>query len=251
MNELLSKPLSQIVNEQHQTASVFEKYNLDYCCNGNRSLGQACSEDHILVNEVVAKLQNIYANKTNELDFNKIKLYQLADYIVYTHHNYVKKEMPQILSYLEKASSKHGNRHNELYKISALFVDLSNEMMSHMHNEETILFPRIKQLEQHSFAPILYNIKYFEYLLLPIFDMEDEHENARNIMAEIRKLTNNYMPPVHACITFKLLYASLQEFEIDLHHHVHLENSILFPKALALEKELNLNAAEVFRYGKK
>lgn len=242
MNELLSKPLSQIVNEQHQTASVFEKYNLDYCCKGGRSLQQACSEDDISLNEVVAELQNIYASKTNELDFNKVKLYQLADYIVYTHHNYAKKEMPQILSYLEKVSSEHGNRHNELYKISALFVDLSNEMMHHMHNEETILFPRIKQLEQYSFAPILYDIKYFEYLLLPIIDMEDEHEDAGNIMAEIRKLTNNYVPPADACITFKLLYASFQAFEIDLHHHVHLENSILFPKALALERELKLNA---------
>ena len=242
MNELLSKTLSQIVNEKHQTASVFEKYHLDYCCKGWRSLQQACSENHISLNEVVAELQNIYANKANELDFNKVKLYQLADYIVYTHHSYLKKEMPQILSYLEKVASEHGNRHNELYKISALFVDLSNEMTHHMDNEETILFPRIKQLEQYSFAPVLYDIKYFEYLVLPIIDMEDEHEDAGNIMAEIRKLTNNYMPPADACTTFKLLYASLQAFEIDLHHHVHLENSILFPKALGLERELKLNA---------
>ncbi|MEP6952311.1 MAG: iron-sulfur cluster repair di-iron protein [Ginsengibacter sp.] len=242
MNELLSKPLSQIVNEQHQTASVFEKYNLDYCCRGNRSLEDACCEDHISLPEVVAELQNIYANKTNELDFNKIKLYQLADYIVYTHHSYVKKELPLILSYLEKVASEHGKRHNELYKISSLFVDLSNEMTHHMLNEETVLFPRINQLEQYSFAPVLYDIKYFEYLLSPITDMEDEHEDAGNIMAAIRKLTNNYTPPPDACSTFKLLYINLQEFEIDLHHHVHLENSILFPKALLMERELKLNA---------
>src|SRR5688500_3597731 len=98
MNELLSKPLSQIVNEQHKTASVFEKYNLDYCCKGNRSLLQACSEKHIALNDVVEELQNIYAVQSNELDFNEVKLYQLADYIVFTHHGYVKKEMPQILS---------------------------------------------------------------------------------------------------------------------------------------------------------
>ncbi len=241
MNELLSKPLSQIVNEQHQTATVFEKYSLDYCCKGKRSLQQACSESHIPVEEVVAELQNIYAVKTNELDFNKIKLYQLADYIVYKHHNYVKKEMPQILSYLEKVASKHGNRHNELYKISELFVELSNEMTHHMHDEETILFPRIKQLEQYGFEPIPYDIKYFEYLQLPIIDMSDEHEIAGSIMAEIKKLTNNYSAPADACTTYKLLFASLQAFEIDLHHHVNLENSILFPKALSLEKELKLN----------
>ena len=241
MNELLSKPLSQIVNEQHQTASVFEKYNLDYCCKGKRSLEQACSENHISLNEVVAELQNIYANKTNELDFNKVKLDQLADHIVNTHHNFVRREMPQVLSYLEKVSSKHGNRHNELYKISELFVDLSNEMTHHMHNEETILFPRIKQLEQYGFEPIPFDIKHYQYLELPIIDMEDDDEDAGNKMAEIRKLTNNYTPPADSCTTFKLLYASLQAFEIDLHHYVHLENNILFPKALALEKESRLN----------
>jgi regulator of cell morphogenesis and NO signaling len=242
MNELLSKHLSQIVNEQHQTASVFEKYNLDYCCRGNRSLQEACDEDHIFLPEVVAELQNIYANKKNELDFNKVKLYQLADYIIYTHHNYVKKELPLILSYLGKVSTEHGRRHNELYKISQLFADLSNEMTHHMLNEETTVFPRIKQLEQYSFAPVLYDIKYFEYLLLPIIGLEDEHEDVGNIMAAIKKLTNNYIPPADACSSFKLLYASLQAFEVDLHHHVHLENSILFPKALSLEREVKLNA---------
>jgi regulator of cell morphogenesis and NO signaling len=242
MNDLLSKPLSQIVNEQHQTAAVFEKYHLDYCCRGNRSLQLACSEDQISLHEVVAELQSIYAGKTNELDFDKVKLYQLADYIVYTHHNYVKEQLGLILSYLEKACAKHGKRHNELHKVSALFVGLSNEMTRHMHNEETVLFPRIKQLEQYSFAPVLYDIKYFEYLLLPIIEIEDEHRNAGNMMAEIRKLTNNYVPPPGACSTLTLLYTSLQAFEINLHHHVHLENSILFPKALLLEKELKLNA---------
>ena len=174
------------------------------------------------------------------MDFNKVKLYQLADYIVYTHHNYVKKEMPLILSYLEKVRVKHGSQHAELQKISALFLDFSYEMTRHMNNEETILFPRIKQLEQYGFGTVLYDINYFENLIILITGMEDEHEDAGNIMAEIRKLTNNYMPPADACTTFKLLYASLQAFEIDLHHHVHLENSILFPKALDLEKELKL-----------
>jgi regulator of cell morphogenesis and NO signaling len=237
MNEFKSKSLSQIANEQHQTAAVFEKYNLDYCCNGKRSLQQACSENYISLNEVVAELQNICENKTKELDFNNVKLFQLADYIVYTHHSYVKKEMPRMLSYLEKVSFKHGSRHNELYKISELFVDLYNEMTYHVHHEETILFPRIKQLEQNGFEPIPFDIKHYQYLELPIIDMKDDDEDAGDKMAEIRKLTNNYTPPADSCTTFKLLYASLQAFEIDLHYYIHLENSILFPKALDLEKE--------------
>ena len=216
--------------------SVFEKYNLNYCCKGKRSLQVACNENNVPVNVVVEALENIYSAKTNELDFNSIKLYQLADYIVHTHHSYIKKEMPQILSWLEKVASKHGSMYSELYKISELFVELSNEMNHHMHNEETILFPRIKQLEQNGFEPVPFDIKHYQYLQLPIIDMEDDDEEADDKMAEIRKLTNNYTPPADSCTTFKLLYASLQAFEIDLHQYVHLENNILFPKALQLCK---------------
>jgi regulator of cell morphogenesis and NO signaling len=240
MNELRFKPLSQIVNEHHQTASVFEKYNLDYCCKGNRSLLQACNDSDIPLNEVATELILIYDIKKNELDYNEIKLYQLADYIVYTHHAYIKKETAQILSYLEKVSSKHGNTCPELHKIAPLVRDLFKEIAHHMHHEETIIFPRIKQLAQSSFEPISGD-KYFEYLVLPIIDMEDELEDAGNMMREIRKLTHNYVPPANACTTFKLLYKSLHAFEIDLHLHVHLENSILFPKALILEKELKIS----------
>ena len=240
MNQLISKTLSEIVNEKFQAASVFKKYNLDYCRNGKRSLQQACKEDNIPVDKIVEDIKNIYSQKINALDFNSIKLYQLSEYIVYTHHSYIKKEMPQILSYLEKVSTKHGKRHNELYKISQLFVDLSNELRQHIHEEETILFPRIKQLEQNGFEPVPLDINHYQYLQLPIIDLEDDDEDVGNIMAEIRTLTNNYTPPDDACTTFKLLYSSLQAFEIDLHQYVDLENNILFPKALILEKELRL-----------
>ena len=240
MNLLISKTLSEIVTEQFQTASVFEKYNLDYCCKGKRSLQQACEDENVPINEIVEDIQNIYSQKINALNFNSFKLYQLSEYIIHTHHCYIKKEIPLILSYLEKVCTKHGNRHNELYKISELFVDLSNELMHHMHNEETILFPRIKQLEQDGFEPNAFDIKYYQYLQLPIIDMEDDDEDADIIIAEIRKLTNNYTPPADSCTTFKILYASLQAFETDLHQYVHLENNILFPKALILEKEIRM-----------
>ncbi|HEY8689553.1 MAG TPA: iron-sulfur cluster repair di-iron protein [Chitinophagaceae bacterium] len=240
MDQLISKTLSEIVNEQFQTASVFEKYNLDYCCNGKRSLRQACEDDNVPVDKIVEDIKNVYSQKSNALDFNSIKLYQLLEYIVYTHHSYIKKEMPQILSYLEKVSTKHGKRHNELYKIAEVFVDLCNELTHHMNSEEKILFPRIKQLEQNGFEPISFDINHYQYLELPIIDLEDDDEDADNIMAEIRRLTNNYTPPANACTSFKLLYSGLRAFEIDLHQYVHLENNILFPKALILEKEIQL-----------
>lgn len=241
MNQLITKPLAEIVNDQLQAASVFEKYNLDYCCKGKRSLQQACEEENIAVTTVIDDLKNIYLQSTTALDFNSIKLYQLSDYIVYTHHSFIKNEMPLILSNLEKVSSKHGKQNKELYEIAELFVDLSNEMMRHMHQEETILFPRIKQLEKNGFEPIPFDIKHYQYLELPIIDMEDDDEDADNKMSLIRKLTNNYTPPVDSCTTFKLLYERLKAFETDLHQYVHLENNILFPKALQLEKEIQIS----------
>jgi regulator of cell morphogenesis and NO signaling len=238
MTHLLSKTLSQIVNEKHQAASVFEQHNLDYCCKGKRTLQKACDENDVPAHLVVKALENIYSAKANELDFNCIKLYQLADYIVYTHHNYVKKEVPRILSWLENVSAKHGSRHNELYKISELFVDISNEMYHHMEREETILFPRIKLLEQRSFELIPFDHPKPGYLQSHIINLEHEHIDAGKVMAEIKKLTNNYTIPESSCTTFQLLYTSLKAFEVDLHHHVHLENSILFPKALVMGKEI-------------
>jgi regulator of cell morphogenesis and NO signaling len=240
MNQLISKTLSEIVNEKFQAASVFEKYNIDYCCNGKRSLQKACEEENVPVDKIVADIKNIYSQYSNTLDFNSLKLYQLSEYIVYTHHSYIKKEMPQVLSYLEKVSTKYGVRYNELYKISQLFVDLTNELRQHIHEEETILFPRIKQLEQKGFEPVPLDINHYQYIELPIIDLEDDDEDAAIIMSEIRRLTNNYTPPADACTKFRMLYSSLHAFEIDLHQYMHLENNILFPKALLLEKELCL-----------
>jgi len=242
MEQLISKTLAEIVTEQFQTASIFEKYHLDYCCKGRRSLQQACEEENVPVNKIVEELNKVYTPKTGAIDFNSLKLSQLAEYIVHTHHSYIKKEMPQIISFLQKVSSKHGNRHPELYNILEVFTELSAEMTDHMDKEEMIVFPRIKQLEKNGLDQLSFDAQMYEYIKLPIINMEIEHDDAGNKMNEIRLLTNNYTPPADACTTYKLMYACLHAFEIDLHQHVHLENSILFPKALILEKEIQMSA---------
>jgi regulator of cell morphogenesis and NO signaling len=240
MNELLSRPLSHIVNEQHQAAFVFEKYNLDYCCHGSLSLQQACDDNDIQATEIIEELRPIYAHKKNELDFDKIKLYQLADYILYTHHSYIKREMPLILTHMENVLSKQSDPYQDLQKISALLVDLFKEISHHMHQEETVIFPGIKLLEQNSLEILLSEERYFDFLVLPIIDNEEEHEDVTNMMREIKKLAHNYVAPANADPSLKLLYSSLRDFETDLHRHVNLENNILFPKALILEKEAAL-----------
>ena len=240
MNESLSSlSLAQIVNSNHQAASVFEKYHLDFCCKGKRSLEQACSEQQLAISEVTADLKNIFTKDNHvSIDFEKMDLIQLADYIVQTHHVYVKNEMPQIYAYLHKVSSKHGERHPELYKIFQAYSAVKEEMEGHMKKEELILFPRIKELEKlanNENANLQLNIT---YLQSPITVMEQEHDHAGSLLNDIRILSNDYTPPQDACTTYRLSFAALKAFELDLHQHVHLENNILFPKAIDLFREL-------------
>lgn len=237
MTELMTKSLAQIVTANHKTASVFEKYNLDFCCNGKRTLEQACREKEIDTQAVLADLGSL--DETNggsyqyTVDFNQFALRQLCEYIVNTHHSYVKKELPAITAYLFKVTEKHGARHPELVKIKELFARVSDEMLQHMQKEELVLFPRITDIEKKIAAQQDLTMN-SSYLFSPIVMMEDEHDHAGSLLSEIRQLTGNYQPPADACTTFRLMYASLHAFEMDLHQHVHLENNILFPKALKM-----------------
>ncbi|MGH2552384.1 MAG: hemerythrin domain-containing protein, partial [Chitinophagaceae bacterium] len=202
---------------------------------GKRTLQQACQEKNLNMEDVLADLAIAKQNSNNEnkIEYNALSLSQLSEYIVMTHHSYVKKEMPQILSYLKKVADKHGARHPEMLKVYELFAAVMEEMGFHMQKEELILFPRIREVEtlvaQGTDIRISQN-----YILSPISLMEQEHDHAGEMLAEINTLTSNYTPPSDACTTFRLSLAALQTFEMDLHRHVHLENNILFPKAMKL-----------------
>ena len=235
MTELMNKTLAQIVTANYKAAMVFEKYNLDFCCKGKRSLQYACAETGNSIGEVMKDLERTWeANpKPDLLHFEHLTLTQLADYVVSTHHQYIRNEAPVILKYLEKIAAKHGDQLPYLHTILGLFTQVNTELQRHMEKEELILFTRIKAAErhyQHSGSPQL-NIS---YVLSPMQVMEAEHEMAGQRLEQIRFLTENYLPPTSACTTFRLAYASLQAFEVDLHHHVHLENNLLFPRALEL-----------------
>jgi len=236
---LSSLSLAQIVNNNHQAASVFEKYHLDFCCKGKRSLEQACTEQELSISKVTEDLENIITKDNNStVDFEKMNLAQLADYIVQAHHAYVKNEMPQIYAYLDKVSSKHGERHPELHKIFQIFTAVKEEMDGHMKKEELILFPRIKELEKLADNENSNLQLSITYLQSPITVMEQEHDHAGNLLNEIRILSNDYTPPQDACTTYRLSFAALKAFELDLHQHVHLENNILFPKAIEIFRDL-------------
>ena len=172
-NEFLDKTLAQIVNEDHKAAKVFEKYGLDFCCKGKRSLQMACADKDLPVETIAEELDlAIGKNESPVVDYNKLPLSTLSDFIVNTHHDYTKKELPQIFHYLQKVSSKHGDRHNELHQIFEKFSELKDELEMHMRKEEYILFPRIKELESATYAPASrINIQ------APVAVMEDEHEH--------------------------------------------------------------------------
>ena len=231
----MNQTLSQIVTENYQAAQVFEKYGLDFCCKGKRPLTEACKEKSLPVENVVKDLADALTSADNKREFKEMSLTELTEYIVRVHHNYVKQSMPPILMYILKVATKHGARFPFMHEVYDLFLELEEEMTQHMAKEEKILFPRIKLLELNAAQENTAG-----YISAPVEVMETEHDHAGTIMEKIRVLTGNYLAPEDACTTFRLALASLQAFESDLHHHVHLENNILFPKAIALHQG-NLN----------
>ncbi|HEX6332721.1 MAG TPA: iron-sulfur cluster repair di-iron protein [Flavisolibacter sp.] len=226
MNELANKNLSRIVTENYQAARVFEKYGLDFCCKGKRPLQEACDEKGIATEQLLGELEAAIALPATGNDFNQMSLTELAEYIVRVHHSYVRLNMPQIISYVHRVATKHGDRYPYMIQVFNLFAELQDEMTHHMMKEEKVLFPRIKMLE------IEEPQNGVDYLQAPIDMMEAEHDRAGTIMQQIRELTSDYAAPAGACTTFQLSLSSLRAFEEDLHQHVHLENNILFPKSI-------------------
>ncbi|MCW8824040.1 MAG: iron-sulfur cluster repair di-iron protein [Ignavibacteriaceae bacterium] len=229
--------LAEIVTDNIRSAIVFEEYGLDFCCNGKRSLSEACYEKNVDVKDVINSLARLDSNKDSE-NVNYWEPDFLLDYIVNNHHQYVRRMIPIISLHADKVASVHGENHPETKQITDHFLAVRQELESHMMKEERILFPYIKQLhyakknnEQIAPPP-------FGTIQNPIRMMEAEHQSAGDAMHKIRELSNNFTTPTDACNTYKALYSELKEFEEDLHKHIHLENNMLFPKSIKLEEEL-------------
>lgn len=227
--------LGQIAAKDLRKAQIFKKHGLDFCCGGKKTLREACAEKGLDAEEIRQELKqtnNVPAGRP--IPYEDWSLDFLADYIVNTHHSYVKKTLPELTGYAIKVASVHGDGHPELHMIRELVQSINAELSAHLIKEERILFPRIKELvasNGHRSTP------YDHAVQTPINLMEMEHELAGRDLEEIRRLSNNFEAPADACGSYKLLYKMLEEFEDDLHIHVHLENNILFPKTLKLEKD--------------
>ena len=231
--------LKEIVTQDFQTAAIFEKFSLDFCCRGGKTIEQACREKGISPETVMQELSLLRQEQTSgEGRFSEMETEDLIGYITRHHHSYVRTMIPILYTHTQKVAGVHGANHPEVIEIARHFEAVAAELQQHMAKEEQMLFPFILRLSEAKREGRIVERAPFGSVQNPIRMMESEHQNAGDELYEIRSLSGGYAPPEDACTTFRVTYQELQSFEKDLHQHVHLENNILFPRAVALEREL-------------
>lgn len=226
-----------IAIEQPASIRVFEKYGIDYCCGGRRPLAQVCEERNLQINELLAAINGAASQQEpTGPDWMTAQLAAICGHIVQTHHAYIRSELPRLQFLAQKVVARHGSDHPELPKIQQLIDEIGNDLISHLAKEEMMLFPYISNLERNlaTCGPTSFGCS--GSVRNPISVMMAEHDVAGDITAQIRELSHNYTAPLGACPTYLGFYQALLEFEQDLHQHVHLENNILFPRAIELEE---------------
>jgi regulator of cell morphogenesis and NO signaling len=235
---LLERPLGEIVTADGRTAVIFDRFGLDYCCHGHQSLGDAAAKAGVAVDAVLSDLTGLGPRVAGDAPTEWPDLDDLSRYIVRRHHGYVREQAPVIAAYLDKLVLRHGERHRELAQVRTIFASLSEEMFAHMMKEENILFPFIELLAINSRKGGRLPAGAFGTVMNPVRMMEEDHREAGELLAQLRHLTNAYTPPADGCTTYRLGYKALADFEADLHRHIHLENSLLFPQAVEIERRL-------------
>ncbi|MBS1488252.1 MAG: iron-sulfur cluster repair di-iron protein [Bacteroidetes bacterium] len=237
MNITKDTVIGELVAKDYRTASVFKKNGIDFCCNGNRTIGEACQKKNISSDQLVSTLTDVSTQKSESgIDFNSWPLDLLADYIEKKHHRYVEAKIQEITPFLKKVARVHGDRHPELIQVEQLFHESAAELTAHMQKEEMILFPYIRQMVQARQSNTSVHAP-FGTVQNPIRMMMHEHDTEGERFRKISQLTANYAPPQDACNTYRVTFSLLKEYEEDLHLHIHLENNILFPKSIALEEQ--------------
>jgi len=226
-----------LVAADFRTADVFTKYGIDYCCGGQKTIGQACIEQAIhleTIREEVTKA--VESGKLSE-QYNHWALDFLSDYIVNQHHHYAKNITPRLSAMVKTVIEVHGEEHSELHTVGAIWQAISGELVAHMQKEELILFPYIRQLVHSTEEGISIQPPAFGSAAELIYLMEEEHQATGDQLAALAELSNGFTPPADACNTYQMLYTYLADFQAMTRMHVHLENNILFPKVIALENQ--------------
>ena len=222
-----------------QSTRVFETLKIDYCCGGNQPLAQACASAGIDVDNVMQMLAEVTQSTSPVLDFQNLPLTELITHILDTHHVFTKLEMDRLQLLADKVLAAHGGNHPELVHLEELLTRLCADLKPHMFKEEQVLFPYILAMTEAAAQKRAVPFAPFGTVNNPVRMMMREHDTAGEILRELRALTSDYTVPADACISYQTLYQALENFEKDLHQHIHLENNVLFPKALELENALN------------
>ncbi|HRN95328.1 MAG: iron-sulfur cluster repair di-iron protein [Chitinophagales bacterium] len=239
MNITKDTNIGDLVAQNYKTASVFKQNGIDFCCNGNRSIGDACTNKNIDTDKVLSELAEVSKQASGaNIDYASWPLDLLADYIEKKHHRYVESKASEIKPFLAKIANVHGGRHPELLEVEQLFNESVGELAMHMKREELVLFPYIRKMVTAANSGTSVQAP-FGTVQNPIQNMMHEHDTEGERFRKISKLTNDYTTPADGCNTYKVTFAMLKEFEDDLHLHIHLENNILFPKSIELEEKLN------------
>ena len=231
-----TKSVREIALEQPSSIRVFERFGIDYCCGGRKPLAEACSASQLDVDEVLAALESAEGNDApSTAAWEQASLGQLIEHIVTTHHSYVKRELPRLAVLAQKVVNRHGDTQAHLPAMQKALAQLDDELIHHLGKEEHVLFPYIARLEAAVVSGSAPPDACFGAVANPIAMMTREHDAAGALLADIQSLSDNFTTPIGACPTYHAYYDGLQEFEQDLHQHIHLENNILFPRAIDLE----------------
>jgi len=235
----MNKSVATIVIENINTASIFKKYKIDFSIHGNMLLSQACEEKNTNLKQILKDLKAVNDKVYYLKDYNSWKLDFLIDFLVNIQHEYKEENILLLKEYGEKVAAIYGEEYKELIEVNLLILKVADNILEHMKNEERIIFPYIKKLIDANTKKIVTNTSNSP-LNIPIDIIEDDHEKVSKTFKKIAELTNNYKIPENACISFKVLYLKLQQFEELLNNHIHIENNILFPKAKRLEQSLTI-----------
>lgn len=227
--------LGDIVTNNTAAARVLERHGLDFCCGGQRSLGDACAAAGLDTGTVVAELNAL--DSAPAPDWVSMPLAQLVDHLEAVHHRYLWEAMPHLAALAAKVEGVHGDRHPELLEVRRVYDELHAELEGHLMKEEQVLFPMVRELAGSSESPEFH----CGSLNGPIRVMLMEHDDAGEHLARLRELTGGYQPPPDACTSYGLLYSGLAELEADTHLHIHKENNVLFPTVLAMENDVAAN----------
>jgi regulator of cell morphogenesis and NO signaling len=238
MNErLATSTIGELVATDFRTAAVFERFGIDFCCGGRRLFADACRTAAADPAAVITALDALPASDGKDDDVTQWPTERLIDHIVTIHHGYVRSAVPIIASYLEKLQDVHGSRHPELARVRAYFDQIGADLTQHMVKEEQVLFPYVCELAARA-ETCGRALSPFGTVENPIHMMEREHREVADGLRIIRELTHGYAAPADGCTTYSVCMAELTRFERDLHRHVHLENNVLFPRAIELEREM-------------